>query len=74
MAKGHFSFWYNLIPNRRPQRLFSSRQQKQQHTTKDVSSFFMIKGDRNLSGGGKIRNIRDAYEVNGNEEINKITK
>ena len=34
----------------------------------------MIKGDRNLSGGGKIRNIRDAYEVNGNEEINKITK
>ena len=34
----------------------------------------MIKGDRNLSGGGKIRTITDVYEVNGNEEINKITK
>ena len=34
----------------------------------------MIKGDRKLCGGGKIRNITDAYEVNGNEEINKITE
>ena len=46
-------------------------QQKQQLTT----SFFKVRGDRNrnLNGGGKIYNITGEYEVNRNEEIQKIT-
>ena len=46
-------------------------QQKQQLTT----SFFKVRGDRNrnLNGGGKICNMTGVYEVNKNEEINKIT-
>ena len=49
-----------------------NQQQKQQLTI----FFFRIKGDRNrnLNGGGKTRNILGAYEVNINNEIEKITK
>ena len=32
----------------------------------------MIKGDRNLNRGGKIRYITDAYEVNRNEKKRKL--
>ena len=49
-----------------------NQQQKQQLTTKGVTSFFMIKGDRNLNRGGKIRYITDAYEVNRNEKKRKL--
>ena len=49
-----------------------NQQQKQQLTI----FFFRIKGDRNrnLNGGGKTCNISGAYEVNINNEIEKITK
>ena len=48
-----------------------NQQQKQQLTVKEVTSFFMIKGDRNLNGGGKFAILRMHIKC---KEMRKIKK